>query len=132
DRGTAPEASLAVPLRGDLLDRGDHRSARHPAAALRVRQPRRPAPRARSVASSNAPLIRARGRRRPRRLRRVPALDLSVGEEFSTACIFALDRFFGERRRLSARPCESPPSGPQEPGDAAVKRAAPAKPPTAP
>ena len=34
DRGAAAEAPLPVPLRGDLLDRGDHRPARDAAAAV--------------------------------------------------------------------------------------------------
>ena len=47
DRGAAQQAALAVPHRRDLLDRGDHRSARHAPAALRLRAPRRALPRTR-------------------------------------------------------------------------------------
>ena len=48
DRGAAEQAPLALPLGGDLLDRGDRRPARHAAAPLRVRQPGRAAARARA------------------------------------------------------------------------------------
>jgi acetyl-CoA carboxylase carboxyltransferase component len=41
DRRAAAEIALAVPHRRDLLDRGDHRSARHPPPRGRIRQPRR-------------------------------------------------------------------------------------------
>ena len=46
DRGAAQPLSLAVPHRRDVSGRGDHRSARHAAAAVRVRQSRREAARA--------------------------------------------------------------------------------------
>ena len=45
--GPAGPGALAVPHRRDVPDRGDHRSPRHPAAAVRVRQPGRPAARCR-------------------------------------------------------------------------------------
>ena len=38
DRGAAEPAALAVPHGGGVLGGGDHRPARHPAAAVRVRQ----------------------------------------------------------------------------------------------
>ena len=38
NRGAAQPLSLAVPHRRDVPDRGDHRSARYPAAAVRVRE----------------------------------------------------------------------------------------------
>ena len=38
DRGPAEQAALAVPQRRDLLDRGDHRPARHPQDPVRVRR----------------------------------------------------------------------------------------------
>ncbi len=56
DRRAAAEAPLAVPLRGDVLDRGDHRPPRHPAAALRVRGARCAAAGDRAVYASHAAL----------------------------------------------------------------------------
>jgi hypothetical protein len=41
DRRAAAKAALAVPHRGDVLGRGDHRSARHPPSRGRFRPPRR-------------------------------------------------------------------------------------------
>ena len=43
----AQQGALAVPHRRALRRRGDHRPARHPQAAVRVRQPRRPLAQAR-------------------------------------------------------------------------------------
>ena len=48
------QAALAVPHRRDLLDRGDHRPARHPPPRRRIRQPGRKAARTR-----RAPLLHA-------------------------------------------------------------------------
>ena len=56
DRGAAQRAALAVPHRRDVLGRGDHRPARHPQAAVRVRQPRRAAAHARAPFVLHAPL----------------------------------------------------------------------------
>src|SRR4029077_11863486 len=56
DRGAAAEAPLPVPPRRDVLDRGDHRPARPPAAALRVRRAGRAAARGGSLHPSHAAL----------------------------------------------------------------------------
>ena len=56
DRGAAQRAPLAVPDGRGVLGRGDHRSARHARAAVRVRGPRRAAAHARAAGVCDAAL----------------------------------------------------------------------------
>ena len=59
DRGAAEPGPLAVPHRRGVPGRGDHRPARHPAAALRVRQPRRAAAPAGTLEPRDATMTRS-------------------------------------------------------------------------
>src|SRR5206468_6365378 len=60
DRGAAQQAALAVPLGRDVLDRGDCRPARHPAAPLRVGRTGGAAPPARPIIARDAALAAGR------------------------------------------------------------------------
>src|SRR5262249_39186094 len=57
NRGAADEAALAVPLRRDVLDRGDRGPARHAPPAVRVGRPGGAAPAAGAVGSRDAAVI---------------------------------------------------------------------------
>ena len=60
DRGPPEQAALALPQRRDLLDRGDHRSARHAQDPLRVRRAGGPGARQRAEPALDAALAGAR------------------------------------------------------------------------